>query len=69
MLEYKKVIFNVKDENGLINNYNIKISNKEVQPKEGNLLFIGEEIEQTWQISVSHKDYETENFNNSIAVM
>ena len=60
---YKKVIFNVKDENGLINNYNIKISNKEVQPKEGNLLFIGEEIEQTWQISVSHKDYETENFS------
>ena len=63
LLEYKKVIFNVKDENGLINNYNIKISNKEVQPKEGNLLFIGEEIEQTWQISVSHKDYETENFS------
>jgi hypothetical protein len=60
--EHKKVSFYVKDENGLINNYNIQISNKEVQPKEGNVVFIGEEIEETWQISVSHRDYETERF-------
>ena len=63
LLEYKKVIFNVKDENGLVNNYIIKIFNKEVHPKDGNLVFIGEEIKQTWQISVSHRDYETENFS------
>jgi len=61
--EHKKVNFNVKDENGLVNNYNIQISNKEVQPKEGNVEFIGDEIEKTWQISVSHRDYETERFN------
>jgi len=61
--EHKKINFNVKDENGLVNNYNIQISNKEVQPKEGNVEFIGEEIEKTWQISVSHRDYETERFN------
>lgn len=61
--EHKKVNFYVKDENGLVNNYNIQISNKEVQPKEGNVVFIGEEIEKTWQISVSHRDYETERFN------
>ncbi len=61
--EHKKINFYVKDENGLINNYNIQISNKEVQLKEGNVLFIGEEIEKTWQISVSHRDYETERFN------
>lgn len=63
LLEHKIVNFNVKDENGLVNNYNIQISNKEVQPKEGNVVFIGEEIEKTWQISVSHRDYETERFN------
>ena len=61
--EHKKVSFYVKDENGLVNNYNIQISNKEVQPKEGNVVFIGDEIEKTWQISVSHRDYETERFN------
>jgi len=61
--EHKKVSFYVKDENGLVNNYNIQISNKEVQPKEGNVVFIGDEIEETWQISVSHRDYETERFN------
>lgn len=61
--EHKKVSFYVVDENGLVYNYNIKISNKEVQPKEGNLVFIGEDIEKTWQISVSHRDYETERFN------
>lgn len=61
--EHKKVNFYVKDENGLVNNYNIQISNKEVQPKEGNAVFIGDEIEKTWQISVSHRDYETERFN------
>lgn len=61
--EHKKINFNVKDENGLVNNYNIQISNKEVQPKEGNAVFIGDEIEKTWQISVSHRDYETEHFN------
>lgn len=61
--EHKKVSFYVKDENGLVNNYNIQISNKEVQPKEGNVVFIGEEIEKIWQISVSHRDYETERFN------
>lgn len=63
--EHKNVKFYVKDENGLVNNYNIQISNKEVQPKEGNVVFIGEEIEKTWQISVSHRDYETERFNYS----
>lgn len=61
--KHKKVSFYVKDENGLVNNYKIQISNKEVQPKEGNLVFIGDEIEKTWQISVSHSDYETERFN------
>lgn len=61
--EHKKVNFYVKDENGLVNNYNIQISNKVVQPKEGIVVFIGEEIEKTWQISVSHRDYETERFN------
>lgn len=60
--EHKKVSFYVKDENGLVNNYNIQISNKEDQPKEGNAVFIGDEIEKTWQISVSHRDYETERF-------
>jgi len=61
--EHKKVSLYIKDENGLVNNYNIQISNKEVQPKVGNLVFIGDEIEKTWQISVSHRDYETEQFN------
>jgi hypothetical protein len=61
--EHKKVSFYVKDENGLVNNYNIQISNKEVQPKDGDVVFIGDEIEKTWQISVSHRDYETERFN------
>lgn len=61
--EHKKVSFYVKDENGLVNNYNIQIFNKEDQPKEGNVVFIGEEIEKIWQISVSHRDYETERFN------
>jgi hypothetical protein len=61
--EHKKVNFYVKDENGLVNNYNIQISNKEVQPKEGDVVFIGDEIEKIWQISVSNRDYETERFN------
>ena len=61
--EHKKINFNIKDENGLVNNYNIQISNKEVQSKEGVFVFIGDEIEKTWQITVSHRDYETERFN------
>ncbi|MBK8808308.1 MAG: hypothetical protein IPO21_17460 [Bacteroidales bacterium] len=44
-------------------NYNIQISNKEVQLKDGDVEFIGDEIDKTWQISVSHRDYETERFN------
>lgn len=61
--EHKKVKFYVKDENGLVNNYNIQISNKEAQFKEGDVIFIGDEIEETWQISVSHRDYETKRFD------
>ena len=61
--EHKKVKFYVKDENGLVNNYNIQISNKEDQPKDGDVVFIGDEIEKTWEIFVSHRDYETERFN------
>jgi len=61
--EHKKVKFHVKDENGLVKNYSIQISNKEIQPKDGEVEFIGEEIDKSWQISVSHRDYETERFN------
>jgi hypothetical protein len=61
--EHKKVSFIVQDENGSVKNYKIQISNKEVQPKDGDVVFIGEEIEKTWQISVSHRDYETKRFD------
>lgn len=63
LYEHRKVSFYVKDENGLVNNYKIQISNKEVQLKDGNLVFVGEEIEKTWQIFISHRDYETEQFS------
>jgi hypothetical protein len=64
LLEHKKVKFHVKDENGLVNNYSIQISNKENLSKDdGVVVFIGEEIDKTWQIIVSHIDYETEPFN------
>ncbi len=61
--EHKKVKFQISDDKGLVYNYNIQISNKEVQPKDDDVVFIGDEIDKTWQISVSHRDYETERFN------
>lgn len=61
--EHKKVSFIIKDKIGLVYNYNIQISNKEVQSKDADFVFLGEEIEKIWQISVSHRDYETERFN------
>jgi hypothetical protein len=61
--EHKKVKFNVQGENGLEYNYSIQITNKEIQPKDGEVVFIGEEIDKTWRISVSLRDYETEPFD------
>lgn len=62
--EHKKVKFQIADEKGLVFNYSIQISNKENLSKDdGVVVFIGEEIDKTWQIIVSHIDYETERFN------
>jgi len=63
--EHKKVKFQIADERGLVYNYSIQILNKEIQPKDGEVEFTGEEIDKdkSWQILVSHRDYETERFN------
>ena len=61
--EHKKVKILISDDQGLVYNFKIQISNKEVQPKDGDVVFIGDEIEKPWQISVSHRDYETKPFN------
>jgi len=62
--EHKKVEFNVNDGKDLVFNYSIQISNKENLSKDdGVVVFIGEEIDEPWQISVSHRDYETERFD------
>ena len=60
--EPKKVKFTVQTENGLESNYSIQISNKTTQPKDGEVEFIGDEIDAKWQILVSLRDYETEHF-------
>jgi len=64
LYEQKEVVFTIKDDkDGLVFNYNLIIDNKEIQNKEGKVVFTGDEIEKIWQISVSHRDYETERFN------
>lgn len=61
--KYKKVKFIVKGENGVVvKDCSISIFKKEVN-KDNEVLFIGDdEIEKTWEISVSHRDYETKPF-------
>lgn len=63
LYEHKKVKILISDDQGLVYNFKIQISNKEVQPKDGDVVFIGDEIEKSWQISVLHRDYETKHFN------
>lgn len=62
--KHKKVSFQVTNihDGALIYGYNIQIPNKTTKPGETEIEFVGDEIEETWNVSVSYRDYETVSF-------
>jgi len=60
--EIKKIKFEVKGDKRLLYDYKIHINNVEIDDKQGTIDFIGEDIDKTFTISVSHRDYVTSTF-------
>lgn len=58
ILEERRIVsFNVCDDKGLVYDYKLQIQHKNIRSGEREIEFIGQEIEKTWDVIISHNKY------------